>query len=352
MAKWIKLFSNNYKNWILLCTNVGFIAISALILWLKGTSSQSSLILWFFLTVFISVVLLLLVDFYFCCKAKLVGKIHLLLFLGVTLAVGFAWVPGIWKEGELFDLLKEKSIPIKELHKAIKNAAKLEQIEDVNAKNKQLENVDKLLRFPTSEDPNTLKYGYTTLSEFVANTRYLRTAIVIVLSCATGLIFILISIKPLNRHFQLMLMASVFFGVGGLVPYLLSGNKGGNLVIVGLYSGLFTWVFNLHFEKVEKKYELTSGFARSSEQADAIFRYYMRLLVFALGIFGIITVSLMLQVSSLMGEMYNLSPELRQYLFKFLIFHDFYGTMILLVGVVLKLVQLLEASVKLYPSNK
>ncbi len=121
--------------------------------------------------------------------------------------------------------------------------------------------------------------------------------------------------------------------------------------MVGFYAGLFTWVFNLHFEKIKEKYELTGGFAKSSEQADAIYRFYMRLLVFALSCFGIVTVGLVFHVSRMMGEMYVLSPELKQYLFLFIICHDFYGTMILLLGVVLRLVHILEDTVKLYPPN-
>ena len=72
---------------------------------------------------------------------------------------------------------------------------------------------------------------------------------------STGIIFTRFSLKSLtgnDRNFQLLLMTSTFFIIGGLFPYLLSGNKAGNIVMVGFYAGLFTWVFNLHFEKIKE----------------------------------------------------------------------------------------------------
>jgi hypothetical protein len=259
-------------------------------------------------------------------------------------------------EKKLFYLLKEKSIPMEKLTEAIKHAAEFDPKEDAEKKKALLENVDRLLRFPTSHDPNgdTLKYGYTTLSNYVAKAPYPLTAVAIVLSLATGLTYTRISLKLWKdnyRNLQLLIMTSAFFIIGGLVPYFLFGNKTGNLVMVSFYAGLFTWVFNQHFSEIKKKYGLTGDFARSSEQADAIYRFYMRLLMFAFSCFGIVIIGLMFHVSRMMGEMYVLSPELRQYLFFFMTVHDFYGSMILFVFVVLKLVHILEETVKLYPPN-
>ena len=280
---------------------------------------------------------------------------QILVLIGVIVAVSATWLPGIVRERTFFNELKPKSIRESELVGAIERAAHREDKETEAQKKLQLENLDRLLRFPTlrTETNTLIEYGYTTFSERVAETPRPRVALVIALSIGAALVFVRIGMLPLKgkaRLAQFALMAFALFLIGGLAAYPLSGYKTGILVLVGFYTGLFTWVFGLSIDTPKEKFGIGGNCARSAEQADAVYRYYMRLLAFALGVLGIVIIGLVFHVSQMTSVMYAFSPSLRHHSFVMMILHDFYGSTVLFVGVVCRLQRILADIVDLFPS--